>query len=109
MEIGKYVSLNWAPGKIKMRGLARVCPTRKLKFGPKPGLTGQEAKRKETDPEKTKWAYHTLEPTDSEQRLLIGAALEIAIETSFTNHVCTNEASLKQTVCYSRELQQIRL
>ena len=33
--------------------------------------------------------YHTLEPTDSEQRLLIGAALEIAIEASFTNHLYT--------------------
>ena len=88
LELGKYVSLNWPPGKIKLRGLARVCPIRKYKFGPKAGLTSKEAKEKSTDnDEKSKWEYRTLEQTPSEQRLLIGAALEIAIEASFKLHL----------------------
>ena len=37
--------------------------------------------------EKSKWEYRTLEQTPGEQRLLIGAALEIAIEASFKLHL----------------------
>ena len=48
-ELGKYISMNWSEGKIMLRGLARVCPRRRHKFGPRPGLKGKEAVENATE------------------------------------------------------------
>ena len=90
LELSKYVSMNWCPGKIKIMGLSRVCPVRRHKFGPRPGVKGKEACKKDTTPEEeSQWTYRTLDQSDLEKRRLIGAALEIAITTSFKQHIYT--------------------
>ena len=76
LELAKYVSMNWCPGKIKLIGLARVCPIRKFRYGPRPGVKGKEAGKKDATPEETsQWIYRTLDQSDLEKRRLIGAAL----------------------------------
>ena len=63
-------------------------------FGPAPGLTGDEAKNKETTDEKSKWVFFSNEPINIEKIWMIGAANEIAIEASFKLYHSTFKGKL---------------
>ena len=42
-EIALYVALNWSPDTIRSRGLQEYAPTRRSKYGQRPGITGEGA------------------------------------------------------------------
>ena len=50
-------------------------PVIKYKFGSKPRIGGKKANKEAVEREESQWIYKTLQPTDWEQKLLIGTAL----------------------------------
>ena len=43
-ELGIYIAHNWSPGKIKLEGINKACPSRRFNRGPRPTIHGKEAK-----------------------------------------------------------------
>ena len=58
-------------------------------MGPRPGVTGQEAKRKITKEEESKWILPEIEPLDWEIKLLIARAVQIGVKVAFSNYLYT--------------------
>ena len=91
-QLGKYVALNWTVGQIRLANLHHIVPKRRYSRGPKPKITGEEAKggkNLERADEESQWEYPypTREPKSRDLKKLVAAALEISISASFSNHI----------------------
>ena len=82
-----------------MEGLSRVVPRRRYTKGPRPKVTGQEAKGAkdlEDDPD-SQWVFPPNDPTDWEKKKILAACVEIGIHASFSNHIyCFGGRAFKQ-------------
>ena len=86
--LAKYVAMSWNVGQIRCRDLHRIIPTRRSKFGPRPGVKSQEAKEPgDRIEEHSQWIFNKKELSDHEKRQILGAAVEIAISASFKLHI----------------------
>ena len=83
--MGKYIAINWSPGRCKLESLSRVIPKRRYTKGQKPTIHGKEAKNsKVTEDIDSQWEFKPdLELTELERRKVIAATLEIGIQASF--------------------------
>ena len=88
-ELGIYIAHNWSPGKIKLEGLNKACPSRRFNRGPRPTIHGKEAKggKQSGGGAESKWEFQNHELNDWEMKKLIAASIEIGIIASFKNHI----------------------
>ena len=86
----KYIAMNMSPGEIRLKGLHKAVPTRRYKYGPRPGVKSKEAYEPEDrDEEHSSWSFKRTEFSEIEKRKIIGATLQIAIAASFHLHLYT--------------------
>ena len=88
-EISKYVRMNLTDREIRDRKLTRLVPFRKYRRGRFPGMSGDEATKKNITEEESKFVYPNVDPTEEEKINLFATALEIAVKFMFTHHVYT--------------------
>ena len=88
---GKYIALTCTPKEIEESGLYDIVPVRKYKPGTRPGITGAEAmsRKKEGAEEEnaTKWSFRRILFTEKEKKMLLAKVVEIAVKTTFRNHL----------------------
>ena len=96
---GKYLAMTCSPVEIAESGLSEVVPKRKYKRGTRPGITTKETagKKKEGEEEEklTKWIFDRVDFTEEEKRKLLGKVIEVAVRTTFRNHVYQFEGQMR--------------
>ena len=85
-EVVTYLSMNLSDFEMQKSKIRHLLPRKKGKRGPKAKVTGESATAAVSSHDKH-WVYPRLTFTDSEKRILLGKALEVATYTLFTNHL----------------------
>ncbi len=87
-EVGKYVAINTNPGERRHMGVEGLVPKRRYNKGPKPQITGEDAKSKEGiggDAE-AQWVFKTKPFSDKEKAQLMGALVKVGTDALFNHH-----------------------
>ena len=96
---GKYIAMTCAPKEIEESNLGETVPKRKYRKGTRPGINTKETvgKKKEGESEElvTKWEFSRTDFTEMEKRNLLAKVVEIAVRTTFRNHLYQFEGKMR--------------
>ena len=82
-----YVRYGMSDAEIRSLKLTRLVPVRRKTRGQAPGITSAESMHADHEKDEDKWVFPNVEPTKREERVLMGAVLEIAVRTAWENSV----------------------
>ena len=100
---GKYIAMTCALAEIEESRLTDIVPKRKHRKGTRPGITTKEtvAKKKEGEEEEiaTKWVFGRTDFNEEEKRSLLAKVIEVAVRTTFKNHLYQFEGRMRVQAC----------